>query len=322
MHNDYGQNACFLCENTFSICCFAKNTLFLHEKVEEMVTTSISHPLLAQASQIDERGLMFFDDVHSMPTYGEPFTTPYMVLSLNLEGWVKADCDMRPVCFNRHDIAVLPPRHILCAHEVSAGYHAMLIVMSPRFQAERKQDSTAAYRDNFHYLTHPHVSLNDQQFDVVYRLFRMVQSISLMDSPLRDDMLAHQLNTLFMLLQDYRHENGVREHEPTAQEQLFNNFYKAVAQHYTQSREVRYYADMFHLSPKHFAALIKQHTQINALEWINGYVLVQAKLLLRYKKYLTIQEVALKLGFTDQGAFSRFFKLRCNMSPTEYRELV
>lgn len=279
-----------------------------------------SHPMLSMTRQIDEQGIMVFDDVHSMPCYGKPFTTPYMVLSLNLEGWVQAECDMRPVCFRRHDIAILPPRHILCAHEVSADYHTILIVMSVDFQEKRKQDSTAVYRDNFHYLTKPHVSLNDQQFSVILQLFRLVQTISQTTSSSRKEMLTHLLNTIFLLLQDYRHENGIGEHEPTAQEELFNRFYHAITQHYTQNREVRYYAELFHLSPKHFAAIIKKHTKTNALEWINGYTLVQAKILLRYQQQQTIQEIALKLGFSDQASFSRFFKSYSGMSPTEYRE--
>ncbi len=286
-----------------------------------MEKISESHPLLTLTSQIDEQGLMVFD-VNSMPTYGEPFTTPYMVLVLNLEGWVKADCDMRPVCFQRHDIAVLPPRHILCAKEVSDDYHALLMVMSVDFQEKRKKDSTDVYLDNFHYLSKPHISLTEEQFNVVHQLFCLVETISLIASPTREEKITNMLNTLFLLLQDYRHDNGISEHESSAHEQLFTSFYNAITQNFTQNREVRFYAEIFHLSPKHFSAIIKQHTNINALEWINGYVIVQAKILLRYHQRLTVQEIALKLGFADQASFSRFFKTRSGMSPTDYRDMV
>ncbi len=284
-----------------------------------MTRQSKSHPLLSMTQQIDKQGIMVFD-IDSMPTYGVPFVTPYMVLALNLEGWVKTECDMQPVCFQRHDIAVLPPRHILCAQEASTDYHAMLIVMSVDFQEDRKQDSTDAYRDNFHYLTKPHVSLRDEQFAIVYQLFGLVKTLSLTTSTTRDEKITNLLNTIFLLLQDYRHENGIGEHQPSPHELIFTQFYKAITQHYDQNREVRFYADLLHLSPKYFATIIKQHTKTNALDWINGYVMVQAKILLRYKQQLSIQEIALKLGFIDQATFSRFFKSHCGMSPTEYRE--
>lgn len=283
-----------------------------------MSKASVLHPLLSKSHEIDERGLMVFD-VHSMPTGTESFTTPYMVLVLNMEGYVKAECDMRAVVFQPHDIAVLPPRHVIRAIQVSADYHAEMIVMSVAFQEARKQDSTYAYRDNFHYLTKPHVTLNDEQFKVISRLFWMVQTISQKDSMSRDAMLAHQLNTIFLMLQDYRRENGVAEHEPTDKEQLFARFYHAITQHYTESREVRYYAGIFHMAPKYFSTVIRHHTKTKALDWINGYVMVQAKIMLRYE-HMTVQEVALKLGFTDQAAFSRFFKSGSGMTPTEYKE--
>ncbi len=86
------------------------------------------HPILAQADEIAERGLVVFDDIRSMPLYDEPYTTDLMTISINLSGWVKAECDMRPVVFQPHDLAVVTPHHILCAQESSADYHAMIIV--------------------------------------------------------------------------------------------------------------------------------------------------------------------------------------------------
>lgn len=99
-----------------------------------MVQKRPLHPILAQADEIAERGLVVFDDIRSMPLYDEPYTTDLMTISINLSGWVKAECDMRPVVFQPHDLAVVTPHHILCARESSADYHAMIIVLSPRFQ--------------------------------------------------------------------------------------------------------------------------------------------------------------------------------------------
>lgn len=279
-----------------------------------------THPMHSLTEQIDERGLMVFDDIRRMPVYHEPYTTPYMTIGLNLEGWVRAECDMHPVCFRRHDIAVLTPHHILCAHESSPDYHAMLIVMSVRFQEEMKRHYTNVYRDNFFYLYQHDLSLTDEQFDCVLQLFQMLRTVSLTESDNRWQMLGDLLDVLFLLLQDYRRQNGIDYRKHTPHEVLFASFYRAITEHYQQSREVRFYADMFHLSPKHFATIIKQHTNINALDWINSYVTIQAKILLRYHRQLTVQEIAIRLGFSEQASFSRFFKVNTGQSPTEYRE--
>ena len=279
-----------------------------------------THPMHSLSEQIDERGLMVFDDIRRMPAYHEPYTTPYMTIGLNLEGWVRAECDMQPVCFRRHDIAVLTPHHILCAHESSPDYHAMLIVMSVKFQEEMKRHYTNVYRDNFFYLYQHDISLTDEQFACILHLFQMLRTVSLTESDNRWQMLGDLLDVLFLLLQDYRRLNGIDDHKYTPHEVLFASFYRAITEHYQQSREVRFYADMFHLSPKHFATIIKQHTNINALDWINSYVTIQAKILLRYHRQLTVQEIAIRLGFSEQASFSRFFKTNTGLSPTEYRE--
>ncbi len=273
-----------------------------------------------QPHVIEERGLVVYDGIHNMPSYDEPFTTPYMVITLNVKGWVRAECDMQPVYFQPHDIAILPPRHILCAHESSADYHAILIAMSVPFQEEMKRLYPDIYLDNFHYIHQPAIPLNEEQFATVHQLILMIQTVSRIDnSSRRWSMLGDLLNVLFLLLQDYRQQNGINKEQLSAHEKLFIRFFKAITEHYTESREVHFYADLFHLTPKYFATIIKQHTNTNALEWINGYVTIQAKMLLRNQMQLTVQEIALQLGFPDQASFSRFFKTHTGMSPTEYR---
>lgn len=280
------------------------------------------HPITAMPETIDERGLMVFPDIRRMPVYGEPFTTSYMTISLNLQGWVKAECDMRPVVFQPHDIAVLTPRHMLCPQASSDDYHAMLIVMSVAFQEEMKHRYPDIYRDNFHYVYRQDVPLSDVQFAVVHRLFLLLHDVSVTDGPDRWQMLGHLLSVLFLLLQDYRLQNGIGHHQPSPQEELFTRFHQAIDRHYHESREVRFYADLMHLTPKHFAAVIKQHTGVTASEWISRYVVMQAKMLLRHQQQMTIQEIAHQLGFPDQAAFSRYFKSNAGLSPSEFREKI
>ncbi len=285
-----------------------------------MHTKTEHHPLTAHPETIDERGLMVFDDIRSMPNYDEPFTTRYMVIPLNVRGRVYVECDMKPVIFQPHDIAVLPPHHILYTRESSDDYQAMLIVMSEDFQQEMKRRYVEIYRDNFHYFETPSISLNEEQYAVVSQLYGMLKTVSDKNSPHRMDMLGSLLSVLFMQLQDFRHENGIPDHQPSSHELLFNKFYQAITEHYRESREVHYYANLFHLSPKHFATVIKQHTGVNALQWISSYVIIQAKKMLRYHQEMTIQEISSRLGFIDQASFSRYFKTNAGMSPKEYRE--
>ena len=277
------------------------------------------HPLLVSDELINARGLMVFDDIHQMPIYHEPYVAPYFTISLNIQGWGDAEYDMRPVRFERHDIAIVHAHHALCAHGSSADYHAILLALSPRLQEEMKALSPSVLIDFSSYVWQPHFHLTDEQVVNLVHLLQLLKNISQSDIPERDTVIKHLLRVLAALIRDYRHQNGY-EHIPLSPHQeLFARFHHAIVEHYRTNRKVSFYANLFCLTPKHFATVIKQQTGIPASEWINNYVMIQAKTLLLYQQRLTVQQIALRLGFADQATFSRFFKANTGLSPSEYR---
>ena len=285
-----------------------------------MAKKQSTHPLLVSDELINERGLMVFDDIHGMPVYNEPFIASYFTVSLNLQGWVEAEYDMRPVRFEANDIAVVHANHTICAHRSSDDYHAMLLVLSPQLEHEMKSLTPTIFASFYHYMWQPNFRLTDKQRAEVLQLFQLLKSINHSELNSRKLVLKGLLHILATLLEDYRHENGFHDHPQSPRQELFIRFHQAIVDHYRESREVRFYADLFCLSPKHFTTIIKQQTGINASEWISNYVMNQAKMLLHLQQELTIQQIALRLGFTDQAAFSRFFKSKEGTSPSEFHE--
>lgn len=299
-----------------------KKCLSLHlifSKNSEKMTNH-EHPIIANASSIEEQGIAVYDDIRSMPVYNEPFTSPFFVSVLNLSGHVKAEYDLHPVEFHPHDISVLEPNHIVNARESSADYHALVFVLSPRLHDEMRSRLPSIYRDNFHFHSKAHFHLTDTQFESIRQVFLLLRTASFSASSRRKDMIADLLEVFFLLLQEYLQQNGIVTQQPSYRERVFSNFYDALVEHYRQSREVRFYADLLCLSPKHFAAVVKTQTGITASEWINSYVTIQAKSLLHHQQQMTIQQISDHLGFPDQAAFSRYFKNATGLSPTEYKE--
>lgn len=47
---------------------------------------------------------------------------------------------------------------------------------------------------------------------------------------------------------------------------------------------------------------------------------IQAKALLHYRPYLTIQRISHQVGYDDIMSFSRYFKASIGVSPKEYRK--
>ena len=89
--------------------------------------------------------------------------------------------------------------------------------------------------------------------------------------------------------------------------QVLMTFLLALNQEYKQHRTVQYYAEQQHLSPRHFAAIIKEESGYTPMEWINMVTINQAKNLLRQPGML-VKQVADELGFSEQFTFRKYFK--------------
>lgn len=99
---------------------------------------------------------------------------------------------------------------------------------------------------------------------------------------------------------------------------LFEQFISLVAKYHGQYRNVGFYADKLCLTPKYLSKLIKNATGRSAPEWIDAYVILEAKNMLKYSNE-TIKEIVYKLNFPNQSVFYKFFKARTGMTPSEYR---
>jgi AraC-like DNA-binding protein len=98
-----------------------------------------------------------------------------------------------------------------------------------------------------------------------------------------------------------------------------SDFMRLVHLNYTKHRTVAYYADKLFISPKYLTVLVKDATGRSAADWINEFVIIEAKNLLRFSGK-NVQQVAYALSFTNQSSFGKYFKHLTGMSPSEYQK--
>ncbi len=278
------------------------------------------HPILVNDELINERGVVVFDQIHGLPACGEPYVAPYFVISLNLKGWARLEYDMQDMRFEKNDVAIVHVNHAISPISSSPDYHAILLVMSSRLRQEMKNLTPSVFMSFYQYVWQPQFRLTDEQHANIFSLMRLIKNVSESDMPSRESILKGLLHILATFLMDYRRQNGYNDPPLTRGHELFIRFHQAIVEHYRESREVRFYADLFCLSPKHFATVIKQQTGIMASDWISNYVMIQAKTMLHDEQQLSVQQISRLLGFPDQSAFSRFFKANAGISPSEFRE--
>ena len=140
-----------------------------------------------------------------------------------------------------------------------------------------------------------------------------------LDHPYRIPMLQSYVQILYyrMLPIVLKEEESRSKYSHTRQEEIFQRFIGEVEKHYRKERSVKFYADLLCISPKYLSTVIYKISQQLAGEWIDAYVILEAKTLLKSGR-LTIQQISEQLNFSNKSFFGKFFKLCAGMSPKEY----
>ena len=101
-------------------------------------------------------------------------------------------------------------------------------------------------------------------------------------------------------------------------EEYFRQFTELLGEHYKHERSVGFYARQLCITPKYLTTLIKRISGKSVSEWIDNYVILEAKTLLKYSN-MSVQEIAYYLNFPNQSFFGKYFKSHTGMTPSAYR---
>jgi AraC-like DNA-binding protein len=149
----------------------------------------------------------------------------------------------------------------------------------------------------------------------VYSQPRTIQSI------LKYKKLAY---SLFEILTTRHLKNVLDEEHYKKQFKRLDTFHHAInyiEQNYTENISVPELAARFNMSASYFAHFFKEYSQKSVIEYINETRITHAKNFLE-KEDLPINDIALRVGFSDINYFSRKFKAVTGISPTEYKKTI
>lgn len=99
---------------------------------------------------------------------------------------------------------------------------------------------------------------------------------------------------------------------------LTEKFLSLVQQHFKKERFLDFYAAKLEVSTKHLSRTVKEATGFTAVEWIDRFVILEAKVLLKATT-MSIQQIADELNFNSQSFFGKYFKKHTGHSPKDFR---
>lgn len=99
---------------------------------------------------------------------------------------------------------------------------------------------------------------------------------------------------------------------------LYDRFMQLLSDHYTHAHDVAYYADALCISTRYLSQITNAISGRSPKHIIDDYLIGESIQLL-HTTTLSIQQIALQLGFTSQIAFAKFFRTKKGTSPSSYR---
>ncbi len=102
---------------------------------------------------------------------------------------------------------------------------------------------------------------------------------------------------------------------------LLKTYYSEITNTEIQQPTVQFFADRLNITPNYLSDTIRHHSGKSALTVIHNFVIEEAKNQLKITN-LTISEISYKLGFEYPNYFSKLFKRKTNLSPSDYRKSV
>ncbi len=130
--------------------------------------------------------------------------------------------------------------------------------------------------------------------------------------------LSHTILSMVRRFQKVHHGGDTKD--ASRAQQIFDKFMMMLHAYHDRERSIQFYADKMCLTPKYISGAIKAYSGKCASEWINNYVVLEAKMMLRYTT-MTIQQISNNLNFPTQSAFGKYFKQQVGISPKQYRAL-
>ena len=273
---------------------------------------------LIEADAIGDDFILLENPIISQ-AFDRPFRVDVTTGIICTKGTMKGTVNLKKYETQAPCFYIVLSEQILEFEELSDDFEGYFVIMSKKFTdsliASNIQDKLPLFRS---VLDNPWTPLNEHELEGMLHFYKMMQmTIRIKNNPHRIDIIKLLIQAFFLGLSHQFHKipDDIKK---TRQEILVENFINCVHKNYKQYRDTGFYADKLSLTPKYLSKIIKDNTGKSATDWINNYVILEAKALLQSTD-MTIQQISNELNFPSQSFFGKYFKRHVGVSPKEYK---
>ena len=159
--------------------------------------------------------------------------------------------------------------------------------------------------------------------DIINQMFSLLKIYFIQeDCTCLSQLVLLQLKAFFLGFYDYLYRHPTERPEETGSRrthEIFNEFMMLVEHQYKESRDVNYYADVLHITPKYLNTIVRRVTKNTPKTIIDHYAILQLKLELQTSGK-SVKQIAWEYHFSDVSFFCRYFKVHTGVTPQQMRK--
>lgn len=272
------------------------------------------------------------DYVFSRFTKARPFsdmtTAPTrlngVMIAVILGGKVTLDVNLTSHVLTPNTVAVFGPDCLIHVHDIDReSLDSYVFIVSTEFLRDINLDINMLNTGRFSPTPASVLELTQDETDLMVKYFELIHS-NTRDN--EDEKYVRSISRNLVAAAIYQLILFARRHIPPTHEgsrsrrsNYVKDFMRLVHQYHRSERSVAFYASKLFISPKYLSLIVKEATGTSAAQWIDEFVILEAKNLLRFSGK-NVQQIAYELNFTNQSSFGKYFKHITGMSPTEYQK--
>lgn len=252
--------------------------------------------------------------------FNEPFKVEFALCILIKRGSMQIMHNLNEYAITKNDVFVVMPGDFAKSMEISPDCSMAMLAFSDNYYAPISNGMQFNTFYSF-FRKHPKNSIDNQSFTDVLRI------LDIMRRRIEDSRHIDKRNIIrgyiYALCQDsLGWINAIKETDAAPRnrgEEILASFLELLENNYITEHRIQFYADELCISTKHLSETVKTISGRSVKEWLQDYLLLEAKALLQSHKY-SIQEISWRLNFANQSFFGTWFKKAAGMSPRQYMD--
>ena len=217
------------------------------------------------------------------PIHKYPIRMDGLFIGLREKGKVRFNINLKEFEVGPNDLVICSPGDLMQSSSLEDGAHLSQIMMVSSNFLKEMYISLNSFMPFFaSQKEHPVFHLKEDEVRELTHFFMGIKSAVEGDDYFKVDitkrLLAAYLYKWGSILYRHRPELQAEAAKPLKREEiLFKEFIRLVSEHHRKERRVDFYAEQLFLSSKHFSTVIKKVSGKTAGQWIDEYVILEAK---------------------------------------------